>query len=158
MDRLRYICSQEQMQVDDDALRFIYDQSQGDLRSGIQLLQNAHTIYRSDHVTLESLQKIIFNIPEEVVFRLWNTIQCTHNASNLVKLIEVVESICLEGYPLSSLLAKLSDCSVDNKELRDEQKAEIAMIIATADKAANDGCDGELILLDTCCSIVKCLS
>ena len=42
-------------------------------------------------------------------------------------------------------------------QLSDAQKAEIALILANADKATVDGCDEELTLLDVCCSIVKCL-
>ena len=42
-------------------------------------------------------------------------------------------------------------------ELSDAKKASISMEIAKADKAACDGCDEELVLLGTCCSIVKLL-
>ena len=40
------------------SLNFIYEQSKGDLRSGIHLLQNSHMIYQNDPITQERLQGI----------------------------------------------------------------------------------------------------
>ena len=42
-------------------------------------------------------------------------------------------------------------------ELEDEKKAEICLELARADKAVCDGCDEELLLLGTCCTLVKLL-
>ena len=74
---------------------------------------------------------------------------------------------CLDGYPLSILLSLLTSYVVNNTgwnlgrvmriELEDEKKAEICLELARADKAVCDGCDEELLLLGTCCTLVKLL-
>ncbi|KAK8827945.1 hypothetical protein WA556_004577, partial [Blastocystis sp. ATCC 50177/Nand II] len=157
VDRLRFISDQEQMTIDNDALQFIYDQTKGDLRSGIHLLQNAHMIYRGEPVTKEGLEQISMVIPPLVVKGLWDAIKSTTKATNIARLAAAVEKIVLDGYPLSIVLSMLSEYVIRCGDLDDEKKSSICMVLANADKAAVDGCDEEITLLSACCSIVKCL-
>ncbi|KNB44092.1 replication factor C subunit [Blastocystis sp. subtype 4] len=155
--RLRFISEEEKMTVEDDALQYIYDQSKGDLRSGIHLLQNSYMIFQKDVITKEKLHGITMEIPPMVVKNLWDTIVATTAASSITRLSAAVEKVILDGYPLSILLSLLTSYVVNNTELEDEKKAEICLELARADKAVCDGCDEELLLLGTCCTLVKLL-
>ena len=157
LERLSFICGEEKIEIENEALEFIFDHSRGDLRAGIQLLQNAETVNRGKKITVKDLESITLNIPKTVLFRLWDTMEATKKASSIAKLRQVVDAICMDGYPVSALLSVISDRVVEDEKLSDAQKAEIALILANADKATVDGCDEELTLLDVCCSIVKCL-
>ena len=122
--RLRYISDEEKMNVDDDveirciddeqALQYIYDQSKGDLRSGIHLLQNSFMIFQKDAITKEKLHSITMEIPPMIVKNLWDTIVATTTASSIMRLSAAVEKVILDGYPLSILLSLLTSYVVNN--------------------------------------------
>lgn len=89
------------------------------------------------------------------------------NASSITSLSTYVEKIVLDGYPIAMILSSLEKYifTLDSLifivywdvDVTDSQKADISLILANAEKAALDGCDEELTLLSTCCSIVKIL-
>ena len=128
IQRLRYISDMENMNIQDDvilrniileqALQFIYEQSKGDLRSGIHLLQNSNMIYQQEEITREKLQSISIVrfvkdhhhfqvIPQEVIKKLWNTMEGIKNASSITSLSTYVEKIVLDGYPIAMILSSL---------------------------------------------------
>ena len=124
-------------------------------------------IFQKGVITKEKLHGITMEIPPMVVKNLWDTIVATTAASSITRLSAAVEKVILDGYPLSILLSLLTSYVVNNTgwnlgrvmriELEDEKKAEICLELARADKAVCDGCDEELLLLGTCCTLVKLL-
>lgn len=125
-------------------------------------------IFQNDVITKEKLHSITMEIPPMIVKNLWDTIVATSSASNIARLTAAVEKIILDGYPLSILLSLVTSYVVNNTgwnqcrmmilDLEDKKKAEICLELARADKAVCDGCDEELLLLSTCCTLVKLVS
>ena len=88
------------------------------MRSGIHLLQNSNMIYQQEEITREKLQSISIVrfvkdhhhfqvIPQEVIKKLWNTMEGIKNARRITSLSTYVEKIVLDGYPIAMILSSL---------------------------------------------------
>ena len=92
-----------------------------------------------------------------IIKNVWDAIESTKTSTSIARITTTVEKIIMEGYPVSMVISLLQKHMLTVEGLSDAVKAEISIILANADKKASDGCDEELTLLSTCCSIAKAL-
>ncbi|XP_075482769.1 replication factor C subunit 2 isoform X2 [Primulina tabacum] len=130
--RVIYICKEEGLDLDSEALSTLSSISQGDLRRAITYLQV---------------------IPAEVVRALFSA--CKSGNFDLADI--EVKNVIAEGYPVSQMLSQLYDVIVEADDISDEQKARICKKFAVADKCLADGAEEYLQLLDVASNIMRAI-
>ncbi|KAK6132281.1 hypothetical protein DH2020_033981 [Rehmannia glutinosa] len=172
--RILYICKEEGLNLDSEALSTLSCISQGDLRRAITYLQGAARLFGSSisskdlisvsgfFLYLQSLHEFdllvhldahtltltkMSNdqvIPEDVVQALFSACK----SGNFDTADKEVKNVIAEGYSVSQMLSQLYDVIVESDDISDdEQKARICKKIAEADKCLIDGADEYLQLL-----------
>ncbi|KAK4275771.1 hypothetical protein QN277_018799 [Acacia crassicarpa] len=150
--RILYICKEEGLNLDSEALSTLGSISQGDLRRAITYLQSAARLFGSS-ISLKDLISVSRVIPTEVV----QAFLATCKSGNFDSANKEVNDFIAEGYPVSQFLTQLFEAIVEADDISDEQKARISKKLGEADKCLVDGADEYLQLLDVCTS-TKCLS
>ncbi|KAF7816827.1 replication factor C subunit 2 [Senna tora] len=155
--RILYICKEEGLNLDSEALSTLSSISQGDLRRAITYLQSAARLFGSS-ISSKDLISVSGVIPEEVVQALLAA--CKSGNFDLAN--KEVNNFIAEGYPVSQMLIQLFEAIVETDDISDEQKARISKKLGEADKCLVDGADEYLQLLDVasntiraCCNMPK---
>lgn len=146
--RLQYICDQENVSCEDEALSALLYTSEGDLRKAITFLQSASRLKATDTITEADVNDIAGVIADDTVDNL--LMVCHSNSYE--KLQMFIQDIMNEGHPASQLLLQLHDKVVQLDELNDKQKSVIMEKMAIVDKCLMDGAD-EFLQLMALCSI-----
>ncbi|KAL6492904.1 Subunit of heteropentameric Replication factor C (RF-C) [Orobanche gracilis] len=141
--RILYICKEEGLHLDSEALSTLSSISQGDLRRAITYLQGAARLFGSS-VSSKDLISVSGVIPEDIVQALFSACK----SGNFDTADKEVKNVIAEGYPVSQMLSQLFDVIVESDDISDDQKARIFKKIAEADKCLIDGADEYLQLLD----------
>ncbi|GFP89838.1 replication factor c subunit 2 [Phtheirospermum japonicum] len=141
--RILYICKEEGLNLDSEALSTLSSISQGDLRRAITYLQGAARLFGSS-ISSKDLISVSGVIPEDVVQDLLSA--CRSGNFDLAD--KEVKNVIAEGYPVSQMLSQLFDVIVESDNIADDQKARIFKKIAEADKCLTEGADEYLQLLD----------
>ena len=81
IEKLRLICAQENIQIDEDALSLIARQSTGSMRDAISLVDQLASLQR--RITLASVQDILGTTTSQTVIDLIQAIQEKDSASGL---------------------------------------------------------------------------
>ncbi|KAK6131530.1 hypothetical protein DH2020_034737 [Rehmannia glutinosa] len=155
--RILYICKEEGLNLDSEALSTLSSISQGDLRRAITYLQGAARLFGSS-ISSKDLISVSGVIPEDVVQALVSACK----SGNFDTADKEVKNVIAEGYSVSQMLSQLYDVIVESDDISDEQKARICKKIAEADKCLIDGADEYLQLLgvasNTMCAISNMLA
>ncbi|XP_020213521.1 replication factor C subunit 4 isoform X2 [Cajanus cajan] len=131
--RISYICKEEGLFLDAEALSTLSSISHGDLRRAITYLQV---------------------IPAKAVEALLKA--CKSGNFDLAN--KEVNNFVAEGYPASQMLTQLLEAIVEENDISDEQKARISKKLGEADKCLVDGADEYLQLLDVVSNAMKAFS
>ncbi|XP_073142891.1 replication factor C subunit 2 isoform X2 [Henckelia pumila] len=150
--RVIYICKEEGLHLDSEALSTLSSISQGDLRRAITYLQGAARLFGSS-ISTKDLISVSGVIPAEVVQALFSA--CRSGNFDLAD--KEVKNVIAEGYPVSQLLSQLYDDIVEAVDISDEQKARICKKFAEADNCLVDGADEYLQLLDVASNIMRAI-
>lgn len=142
-NRILYICKEEGLNLDAEALSTLSCISQGDLRRAITYLQGAARLFGST-ISSKDLISVSGVIPKEVLQALLSA--CRSGSFDMAD--KEVKNVIAEGYPVSQMLSQLFDMIVESEDISDEQKARICKKFAEADKCLVDGADEYLQLLD----------
>ncbi|KAL0438124.1 UNVERIFIED_CONTAM: Replication factor C subunit [Sesamum latifolium] len=128
-NRILYICKEEGLNLDSEALSTLSSISQGDLRRAITYLQGAARLFGSS-ISSKDLISVSGVIPEEVMQALFSACK----SGNFDVADKEVKNVIAEGYPVSQMLSQLYDVVVESEDLSDVQKARICKKFAEADK------------------------
>ncbi|KAG6435924.1 hypothetical protein SASPL_100805 [Salvia splendens] len=150
--RILYICNEEGLNLDSEALSTLSSISQGDLRRAITYLQGAARLFGSS-ITSKDLISVSGVIPDDVVQALF--IACRSGDFDMAD--KEVKNVIAEGYPASQMLNHLYDVVVESDDIPDDQKARICKKFGEADKCLADGADEYLQLLDVASNITRAL-
>ncbi|XP_052203427.1 replication factor C subunit 2 [Diospyros lotus] len=150
--RILYICKEEGLNLNSEALSTLSSISLGDLRRAITYLQGAARLFGSS-ISSKDLISVSGVIPQEVVHSLFSA--CKSGNFDLAN--KEVDNIIAEGYPVSQMLSQLFDVVVEADDISDEQKANICKKLAEADKCLVDGADEYLQLLDVASQTMRVL-
>ncbi|XP_061361878.1 replication factor C subunit 2 isoform X2 [Gastrolobium bilobum] len=140
--RILYICKEEGLYLDAEALSTLSSISQGDLRRAITYLQSAARLFGSS-ISSKDLISVSGVVPAEVVEALLKS--CKSGNFDLAN--KEVNNFIAEGYPASQMLTQLFEAIIED-DISDEQKARIFKKLGEADKCLVDGADEYLQLLD----------
>lgn len=149
-NRIQYICQEEGLLLDMEALATLNRASEGDMRRAITYLQSAARLYGSS-ISSDNLINVSGVISEHVV----RTFHQACKSGFFDQAQKVVTDIIDEGYPVSQILSQLHDLVVPAEDISDEQKAQICERLAEADKCLIDGADEYLQLLDVASSTMR---
>merc|ERR1711990_1358578 len=83
IDRLKFVCAGEEIEVKDDVMQSLVRCSGGDMRKAITLLQSAHQ-YGPDGATPDLVVELAAMVPDDVISALLNS--CTSNNFEAVQL------------------------------------------------------------------------
>jgi replication factor C subunit 2/4 len=151
ISRLRFICAEERVTIDDDALQELVTVSRGDMRKAITLLQSAARL-GSGNVQLQHVRDLSGLVPAPLFDSLLQS--CFSGSVDLIE--RAVLGVLRRGYPASSLLFQLHAVVLGHAALRsDRARAEAALILSEADAALTDGCDEYLQLMSVFCGLQK---
>ncbi|GBG65194.1 hypothetical protein CBR_g49986 [Chara braunii] len=150
--RISYICDQEGLTLQPEAMDTLCRIADGDMRRAITSLQSAsrrygHCLMKKDILNVSGV------VPDEVVADLLTT--CKSGVFDRAQ--AAVTNVAAEGYPVSQILAQMQDRAVVAQDMTDEQKARICLRIAEADKCLIDGADEFLQLLDVASCTMRAL-
>ncbi|KAL9313640.1 hypothetical protein ACSQ67_019092 [Phaseolus vulgaris] len=151
--RILYICKEEELCLDAEALSTLSSVSQGDLRRAITYLQSAARLFGSS-ISSENLISVSGVVPEKVVQAVLQA--CRSGNFDLAN--KEVNNFIAEGYPASQMLTQLFEAIVEDNDISDEQKARISKKLGEADKCLVDGADEYLQLLDVVSNTMQAFS
>jgi replication factor C subunit 2/4 len=158
----RYCPTGYDAEKEQEVLKEILELSQGDMRRAVTTLQSAHTLSggddeeSSDYIKVENIAEMAGQPPVDVVDGLLKIFQDAKSNFDLME--RAVSDIMLEGYAAQEIMKMLLErvIDMDEKDLSEVHKAEIAIKIAEADKCLIDSADEGLQLLMVCSLILKC--
>ena len=142
-DKLRFIASNENMEINDECIDTIVDISEGDARMAIMSLQNLKYITNyKKHVSSKDIIQITGGIDKNEFKDFWKI--CGENINNVRNLARTINK---NGYPIKAILAYLNECNL-NSELNDLQKSKIAIEICNTDRRLLGNADQYLQILN----------
>ncbi|KAJ7543434.1 hypothetical protein O6H91_09G038200 [Diphasiastrum complanatum] len=150
--RISYICQEEGLHLDSEALSSLSRISEGDLRRAITCLQSSARLYGSS-ISSENIISVSGIIPHAVIQSLFEA--CKTGVFDQSQ--KEVTNIIAEGYPVSQVLSQLHDLIVVADDLSDDQKARICERLSEADKCLIDGADEYLQLMDVASNTMRTL-
>lgn len=142
--RVRFIASEEHVDVSDSVLESLLECSTGDLRKAINYLQSAKQLCGDDELSQDDVIAVAGLAPPELLQQFWVSV----TSNSFEKMKTDIESILLAGYPVLTILRQLNDDVLALDKLNDVQKAQICLRIAGADKRLVDGASEHFQLLD----------
>lgn len=141
VSRLKYIATEEKMNVTDTALYEISKISEGDMRKAILVLQN--TKYSKQLVTTGLVHHLAGIVPSNVIEEIVDT--CITQSMNDV--VQITKKIRNTGYPFNNIVKQTVEYVINEERLTDSMKGEICFRFGTIEKRLIDGANEYLQLL-----------
>lgn len=147
--KLMYIASRERVNITEDAIKIIYNTSNGDMRKAITLLQNLN--YLGKHIEADDVCQMACIMP---LYKLVNIMKtCTETGNSATKIVNLTNYLIMEGYPLTNILEQLVQIIVKNEILTDKMKSIICLHISNTEYRLTCGADEYMQLL----SVFMCI-
>lgn len=143
INRLEYICKEENISCSKDTLLELNRVSDGDLRRAVMLLQSSSAIQKK-HVSPQNIRDLSGYIPDEIVDKLVS-IWITQNFNDLYS---EIKNIVRQGYSGQQLIQQLSVVIASHPHLTSVKKSKLGIALADTEKRLNDGSDEHLQLLN----------
>lgn len=153
-ERILDIAGKETVNITNEAVSYLVDVSEGDLRKAITLLQSATRLTGGKEVSERIISEISGVVPQETLDGL--LVACQSGAFE--KLEAATKNLINEGYAASQLINQLHDIIIERENLSDKQKSIIVEKLAEADKCLVDGSDEFLQLLSVCAVVMEQLT
>jgi hypothetical protein len=102
-------------------------------------------------VDAAALDEVSGEVPPRLIADLWAAIR----SKSFERTTAIIETIMLEGFPALATIRRLHDDIVDDENIPDASKADIAEYIARADKNLADSADDALQLQDVVAHILQ---
>lgn len=142
--RLKKICDEEGVLIEDSAIDAVLKTSEGDMRKAIMTLQSASRLSGKDGtISREMIFDISGVISEEYLDKLIE--KCSRDSYE--DLDKAIQDVIMEGFAGSQLLSQLHDRIIVMENISDKQKSIICEKMAEVDKALMDGADEYLQLM-----------
>lgn len=146
-NRLIEIATLEKVNISKSALTVIANQTDGDMRSAIMLLQNLTYIKDKDkQIKTNDVYKVSGRLDEKIINRIHNV--CVKSkTSDIKQIVSLVDDIKSQSYPVQNVIDQLCMMIVYNDKLDDKQKSKIILHISYSEKRLVDGAYEYLQLL-----------
>jgi replication factor C subunit 2/4 len=157
VNKLRWISTNENIIINNDALKCIYEISNGDLRKGILMLQNIKYINKNilyqNEITKNNIYDVCKYISQE---DMDNFILDIRTNDNILNVIKITKKIIDKGYIFNSVINKIIQYIINNDDINDKSKANILFELSNIEKNINDGAN-EYIQLLKVITMISCL-
>ncbi|KAK4879245.1 hypothetical protein RN001_007391 [Aquatica leii] len=151
LERLKLICQEEKLQVNDEVLNVLVKTSGGDMRRATTCLQSCSVLKGKDAtVSMHDVYEITGVVPDQWVTDYISV--CKENIYS--KLEEFIESFILEAYTAAQFLKQVNEVIVNTDEFTDKRKAVIGEKLGTVSYRLQDGGSEYIQLLDLGCAIM----
>lgn len=148
VNKLKWISKNENIEIDDGALKCIYDVSNGDFRKGILMLQNIKyvkkNIFSDSKITKDDIYDNCKHISQK---SMDNYIVRIMSNKNILNVIKITKEIINKGYIFNSIINKIIYYIVNSTNIEDKSKAKILFEISNIEKSINDGANEYIQLL-----------
>lgn len=122
IERLRLICKEENVQLEEDAFLSIVEVSGGDMRRAITTLQSCYRLKGgSFKITKEDIMEISGVIPQHFLEEFITVCK----SGNYSKLENFVQSMSYEAYSIGQMFDQLNDYIIIHPEITNKQKSVI---------------------------------
>lgn len=151
--KLRTIADIENVKIEDSALDIIANQSDGDMRSAIMLLQNLSYVKKQDaKINIDDVYLVSGHLGPDILGKIERVCikSKTTNINSIVKLVDEIKS---KSYPIQNVIGQICDMVVYSDALDDQQKSKIGLHISRTEKRLLDGAYEYLQLL----SVLMCI-
>ena len=148
-DRLKYICNNEKINYDDDALKELAIISNGDLRKGINYLQ---TIYNSYKKIEKKYIYILCDKPQSEY--LINILQYIKN-DDLINSLKYIDNLLYKGYSGLDIIISFFDIIQYNdiEFLNEENKIKLLNVLSRFKFKSSHGLDNKVQLYGCLCKM-----
>ena len=157
VNKLRWISTNENIIINNDGLKCIYEISNGDFRKGILMLQNIKYINKNilyqNEITKNNIYDICKYITQEEID---NYILDIKTDDNILNVIKITKKIIDKGYIFNSVINKIIQYVITNDNINDKSKANILFEMSNIEKNINDGAN-EYIQLLKVFTMISCL-
>lgn len=124
INRIKYICKTESVEYDDNALTYLFDICQRDLRKTLNMLE---LVYRSEgKITIENILKIS-DIPSQQTL---NDLLSSLINKDLVNICKIVNDFQVQGYYSLDVLLHFIQYIKNYKNISEEQRINLINILA----------------------------
>lgn len=139
--RFSYICEQENVPYTEEALKYIYDNSYGDMRKALNYLQPACTTYHNVHL---DTMKIIIDSPNNIMV---DKLLKTCLKGNIDKAYKSLESLVNQGYSSLDIIQSIfQNLKTENNIVDQNKKLKIISELGKVQIYLLQGCDNYLQL------------
>jgi replication factor C subunit 2/4 len=147
-NRLKWISINENITIDDESFKSIYEISNGDFRKGILMLQNIKYIKKNilseSKITKKDIYEICKYITQEDMI---NYIINVKSNNNILDIIKITKEIINKGYIFNSVINKIIHYIINADNIEDKSKAKILFEMSNIEKNINDGANEYIQLL-----------
>ncbi len=152
INRLKFICDQENINCNDVVFEKIIDISRGDMRKAVNFLQRSYNAYGTD-LDIKIVNEISGHVPDTFIQDLFLNIK--KNDFNLITLL--AKNMINQGYSSVNIIIKLFNVIV-NSEIDDIKKSKIIMKFMDIDYNLINGCDEYIQILNAFVFLSKYLN
>lgn len=156
-NRLEYICQQESLKYQPQALRVLMQVSAGDMRRAIGLLQTAGLVINStagEEVDEKIIYEVCGSVPMEIPAKLW----AQAKTNDIQLMTRAVNDVIRLGYPVDQVVGRLMDYLLQLRveqgdEVSDLGLSQLAIRIGEVERRLIAGASEQVQLLDvmSCC-------
>lgn len=152
IERLEYICREEDVKIDNDVFDIIIEISDGDMRRAITTLQSCFRLkVGQGNITKSDIFEMSGLVPLPYLSDFLSVCQ----KGDYSKLEEYVQNIQYEAYSIAQFFEQFNDYVITNQALTCNQKAAICDKLAECSFRMQDGGSEYLQIMDLGCTIIQ---
>ena len=149
LQRLRYICEKEEVEMTHSAFGCLMKLADGDLRKSITTLQSASKLYKG-MISEDNIREIAAMVPDNVIHGIYRELNANYDG-----LVRFTEDVIHSGFQPDGIIFQLYDFIISRDEISDLKKAKIVEMLAEADYGLVAGGNEYLQIMKTLTSIQK---
>lgn len=154
IERIRLICKEENVQLEEDAFLSIVEVSGGDMRRAITTLQSSYRLKGGSlKITKEDIMEISGVIPKHFLEEFITVCK----SGNYSKLENYVQSMSYEAYSIGQMFDQLNEYIVVHPEITNKQKSIICDKLGECCFRLQNGGSEYLQVMDLGCVIINAL-
>ncbi|XP_055378167.1 replication factor C subunit 4 isoform X2 [Condylostylus longicornis] len=154
IERLKFICKEENVNIDENAYQIILKISEGDMRRAITLLQSCFRLKgTTSTITEQDLFEISGLVPENYMHDFFNVCK----SGNYIKLEEFVNNIIFEAYSIGQMIDQFNEFVIRHKDLNNEEKCRICEKLGECAFRLSQGGSEYLQIMDLGCTVILAL-
>lgn len=161
IERLRFICEEEKLKIEDDALKSIVDISGGDMRKAITTLQSCYrlkcgtdSLLDDNLITLKDILEMSGFVPEHYLVKFIDICR----SRSYSKLEQFVKDFMFEAYSISQLFDQLNDMIVADGSITNDQKSAMFDKLGESSFRLMNGGSEYVQLMDFGCASIMAFS